>query len=123
MDRIKILVVDDKKIIGDLFNFTLGFGGHDIAWVNNAYEALEQIRQKKFDIIFVDIVMPEKDGVDLLEEIKKIAPEIPIVMMSGYSVEEKRIRALELGAVSCMKKPFEMDEVRQIVKAALGKEI
>ena len=123
MDKIKILVVDDKKIIGDLFDFTLGYSGHDITVVNNARDALDAVKKNRFDIAFLDIVMPERDGVAILEDIKTAAPDLPIVMMSGYSVEDKRIRAKELGAVTCLKKPFEMDDVRKIVKVAIGKDI
>lgn len=123
MEKIRVLVVDDKKIIGDLFDFTLGYSGHKITVVNNATDALQAVKNKVFDVAFLDIVMPEKDGVAVLEEIKKIAPELPIIMMSGYSVEDKRSRAKELGAVTCLKKPFEMEDVRSAVKEAIGKEI
>lgn len=123
MDKIKVLVVDDKKIIGDLFDFTLGYGGHDITCVNTAEEAIDAVNNEEFDIAFLDIVMPEKDGVSLLEDIKTIRPNLAVVMMSGYSVDEKRKRANELGAVTCMKKPFEMDDVRKVVKEAIGKDI
>lgn len=123
MDKIKALVIDDKKIIGDLFDFTLGYSGHDIRWVNNGQAALEMVKQEEFDIAFLDIVMPETDGVSVLEKIRAVSPSLPIVMMSGYSVEDKRCRAKELGAITCLKKPFDMDDVRKIVKEAIGKEI
>ena len=123
MDKIKVLVIDDKRIIGDLFEFTLGYSGHAITAVNNPKEGLDLIRREKFDVIFLDIIMPGRDGVSVLEELKQISPDVPVVMMSGYSVEEKRNRVKELGAVTCLKKPFEMDDVRKIVKEALGKEI
>lgn len=123
MDKIKVLVVDDKKVIGDLFEFTLGYSGHDIKWVDNAHDALELIKKEKFDVVFLDIIMPKADGVAILEELREIAPDLPVVMMSGYSVDEKRNRARDLGAITCLKKPFEMDDVRKIVKIAIGKEI
>ena len=123
MDKIKVLVIDDKKIIGDLFDFTLGYSGHKITVTQSAQQALDLVKREKFDIAFLDIVMPEKDGVSILEEIKANAPDLPVVMMSGYSVDEKRNRAQNLGAVACLKKPFEMDDVRKIVKVTLGKDI
>ncbi len=123
MNKLRILVVDDKKVIGDLFDFTLGYGGHIITIVNSAFEALEAIKNQDFDIAFVDIVMPERDGVQLLEDIKKNAPRLPVVMMSGYSVEDKKTKAKELGAVTCLKKPFEIDDVKKVIKATLGQEV
>ncbi|HLF18744.1 MAG TPA: response regulator [Candidatus Omnitrophota bacterium] len=123
MDKIKALVVDDKRVIGDLFGVTLGYKGHDIKIVQDGEEAVQLVKKEKFDIVFIDIVMPEPDGVSVLEKIREVAPDLPVVMMSGYSVDEKRHRAMELGAITCLKKPFEMDEVRQVVKLAIGKEI
>jgi len=102
---------------------TLGYGGHFIQWVDNAQDAIEIIKKESFDIAFLDIVMPGPDGITILEQIKVIVPQLPVVMMSGYSVDEKRDRSKQLGAVSCIKKPFEMDDVRQVIKMALGKEI
>ena len=122
-NRIKILVVDDKKVIGDFFDFTLGYFGHDITVINNPNDAADATRHKNFDIAFLDIMMPQKDGVDVLREIKSIVPNLPVVMMSGYSLQERRDEAKELGAVDCLKKPFELDDVRRVVKEALGKSI
>ena len=123
MEKIKILVIDDKKIIGDLFDFTLGYSGHKITVVDHAAAAVEVVKNKEFDIAFIDIVMPGKDGVAILQEIRAIAPKLPIVMMSGYSVEDKRNKARDLGAITCLKKPFEMDDVKRVIKAAIGKEV
>ena len=123
MEKIRILVVDDKKIIGDLFDFTLGYSGHAITVVDNAAAALEAVKNKEFDIAFIDIVMPGKDGVAILEEIRAIVPELAIVMMSGYSVQEKRNKAQALGAIACLKKPFEMEDVKRVIKAAIDKEV
>lgn len=122
-NRIKILVVDDKKVIGDFFDFTLGYFGHDITVINDPNEAADVARHKDFDIAFLDIMMPHKDGVEVLREIKSIVPTLPVVMMSGYSLQERRDEAKELGAVDCLKKPFELDDVRRVVKEALGKSI
>ena len=123
MNRLKILVVDDKKVIGDLFEFTLGYTGHVITVVSNAEDALQAIKSQPFDIAFLDIVMPERDGVQLLEDIRIASPSLPIIMMTGYSVEDKRERAKKLGAVMCLNKPFEMDDVKKAIKVAIGKEI
>lgn len=122
-NRIKVLVVDDKKVIGDFFDFTLGYFGHDITVVNNPNVAADVARHKDFDIAFLDIMMPQKNGVEVLREIKSIAPKLPVVMMSGYSLQDKRDEAKELGAVECLKKPFELDDVRRVMKEALGKSI
>lgn len=122
MSRLKILVVDDKKVIGDLFDFTLGYSGHIITVLDNPKDALNVVRDNDFDIAFLDIVMPEKDGVELLQDLRAIAPKLPVIMMSGYSVEDKKTRARELGAITCLKKPFEIDDVKRVIKSAIGKD-
>ena len=122
-EKLKILVIDDKRVIGDLFEFTLGYGGHDITFTDNAQTALDAIKTKDFDIAFIDIVMPCIDGVETFKAVKSLAPNLPVVMMSGYSVEDKRNEAKELGAATSLKKPFEMEDVKNIIKDVLGKEI
>ncbi len=123
MNKIKVLIVDDKRIIGDLFNFALGDHGHHITFVNNPLEALDLVRREQFDIAFLDIIMPQKDGISLLKELKVVAPQLPVVMMSGFMVEEQRQRARALGAVTCLNKPFEREELQEAIKAAIGIEI
>ena len=123
MEKIRILVIDDKKIIGDLFAFTLGYSGHEITVADHAAAALEAVKNKEFDIAFIDIVMPGKDGVAIFKEIQAIVPKLPVVMMSGYSVEDKRNKARDLGAITCLKKPFEMEDVKRVIKVAIGKEV
>ena len=118
-----VLVVDDKRVIGDFFEFTLGFYGHHIKVVHNPEEALETAKKEHFDVAFLDIIMPKKDGLDVLAEIKKIIPSLPVVMMSGYTVDEKRRQAQELGAVTCLKKPFDVTDIRGAIKQAVGKDI
>lgn len=122
-NRIKVLVVDDKKVIGDFFDFTLGYYGHEITVVHDPREAAKAVKEKEFDIAFLDIMMPEKNGVDVLKEIKSIIPQLPVVMMSGYSLQEMRDKAIQLGACGCLKKPFELNDVRDVVITTLGKNI
>ena len=123
MKPLNILVVDDKKVIGDFFNLTMGYYGHHITVVHDLPQTLEALKQNDFDIAFMDMVMPGQDGVEVLKEVKAAYPALPVVMMSGYSLDEKRRQASHLGAVDCLKKPFEVDDIRRVVKEAIGQEI
>jgi len=124
MKPLNILVVDDKKVIGDFFNLTMGYYGHHITVVHDLHDTLHAIKHHQFDIVFMDMVMPDKDGVEVLKEVKAVAPKLAVVMMSGYSLDEKRRQAALLGAVNCfLKKPFEVDDIRRAVKEAIGREI
>lgn len=123
MSQLKVLVVDDKRIVGDFFNLVLGCRGHQIKITQQGKEALDLILQESFDIVFVDIVMPQQDGIKILKEIKRISPQLPVVMMSGFSIDEKCEQSLQLGALSFLKKPIELEDVRRIIKEATGKEV
>ncbi len=123
MKHLHILVVDDKKVIGDFFNLTMGYYGHHITVVHDLPEAMEAVKNHQFDIAFMDMVMPDNDGVEVLKKIRAVSPGLPVVMMSGYSLDEKRKQARSLGAVECLKKPFEVDDIRRVVKDTIGQEI
>ena len=120
---IKILVVDDKKVIQDFFDFTLGFYGHQITVVQDPALVGGLVKEKAFDIAFLDMVMPFKDGVEVLREIRVACPSLPVVMMSGYSVQEQKDEAVRLGAHGCLKKPFELEDVRKIIKQVIARDI
>jgi len=121
--RLNILVVDDKKIVGDLFALMLGEEVHNVTVSYSAEEAIALVHDRSFDLVFLDIVMPYIDGVKALEEIKRIKPDLPVIMMSGFTVESKRNRIKDLGAVTCLDKPVEKPQIREVVKIALGKDI
>jgi DNA-binding NtrC family response regulator len=120
---IKILVVDDKKVIQDFFDFTLGFYGHQITVVQNPNEVPKILKEKTFDIAFVDIIMPEKNGIEVLKNINDIAPDLSVVMMSGYSIQEQRDEAIRLGAKGCLKKPFDLEDIKKVIKQVIGRDV
>ena len=123
MEKLKILVVDDKKVIGDLFNYTLGYSGHSVTFAESAEFAMDAIRKEKYDVAFIDIVIPDQDGIEILRNIKQCDEKLPIVMMSGFAVEHKKAEAQNLGSAVFLRKPFEMDDIKRAVKIATGKEI
>ena len=102
----------------------MGYYGHHITVVHDLPHTLEAIKgHHTFDIAFMDMMMPDQDGVAVLKKVKAITPGLAVVMMSGYSLDEKREQASLLGAVYCLKKPFEVDDIRRVVKQAIGEEI
>lgn len=122
-DPIKVLVVDDKKVIQDFFDFTLGFYGHEITVLHDSNEVPAVLKAKDFDIAFLDMVMPVKSGVELLKEIRTQCPQLPVVMMSGYSIQEQKDEALRLGARGCLKKPFELEDIKRVIKDVIGRDV
>lgn len=120
---IKVLVVDDKKVIQDFFDITLGYYGHQITVLHEPAKVVSSLKQKAFDIVFLDMVMPEKSGLEVLKDIKTTSPDLPVVMMSGYSLQEQRDEAVRLGAKGFLKKPFELEDVRLIIKQVINRDV
>jgi excisionase family DNA binding protein len=113
-----VLVVDDEKEIGVLFQRLLG-GSQQVTVAHDGYEALQRAREKKFDLVFLDVRLPGMGGVQTLEELKRILPDAIVVMMSGYSVEEDIHRAMEMGAQDFIHKPLDdPDQIMTIEQVA-----
>lgn len=118
----KILVVDDDPIVLDSCKLVLEAEGFDIASVPSADKALETMENDDFDLLLVDVKMPEHDGMYLMQEIEKKWPQIPIVVMSGYPTPETIANGMKMGAAKFIPKPFTPDELLETVRQVIGKE-
>lgn len=118
----KILVVDDDPIVLDSCKLVLEAEGFDIASVPSADKALETMENDDFDLLLVDVKMPEHDGIYLMQEIEKKWPQIPIVVMSGYPTPETIANGMKMGAAKFIPKPFTPDELLETVRQVIGKE-
>jgi excisionase family DNA binding protein len=116
--KFRVLVVDDDEEVGRLFQQMLG-GPQVVEVARDGYEALERARQTPYGLIFLDVKLPGMDGVQTLEALKQVLPDAVTIMMSGYSVEEEIKRAMSLGALDFLPKPFEdLDEIMTIEEVA-----
>ena len=118
----KILIVDDEKSIGVLLETFLKKEGFQPYYVNNAKQALSLVKKVPFDLALVDIKMPEVDGITLLKEFKKELPDLPVIMITAYPSIETAVDAMREEAFDYIVKPFNLDEVKQLIKRALKKE-
>jgi DNA-binding NtrC family response regulator len=113
-----ILVVDDqqgsRESIKAVFSKT-----HKVSLAESAQEALKILSEKRIDLILLDFMMPDKDGLSLLEEAKGLYPDLPIIMVSASSSVKPIVQAIRLGAHDYISKPFEVAELRRIVERAL----
>jgi CheY-like chemotaxis protein len=106
----KVLVVDDEEPMRTLMFTLLSKLGHQCITASNGIEALHKINQDKFDAVITDIVMPEMDGIALTKEIVVLYPNLPVMVMTGYSKEYSTESAISAGARDFIKKPFSIDE-------------
>jgi DNA-binding NtrC family response regulator len=116
-----ILVVDDDAIVIKSCRRILEAEGFEVFTVPSADKALEAIKNSDFDILLIDVKMPERDGMYLMREIKKNWPEIPTIVMSGYPTPETIAEVLKLGATLFIPKPFKPDELIKSVRQVLKK--
>ena len=103
--KANILVIDDEDVIRALFKETLEELGHKVVAVETASEGLELIRQRDFDLVFLDLKMPGMDGAELLRQLKTIKPELPVIIVTGYPEGDLMARALTYAPFGVMKKP------------------
>ncbi len=115
----RILVIDDEEIIHSSLEKILGRCGHRVTATFDAQEALERLDQDEFDLVITDLMMPKMNGIELLEEIQRRAPALPVLMLTGYPTIRTAIQALRLGAVDYLAKPFTRQELLGPIARAL----
>jgi len=114
-----LLIVDDEANTLASLSRAFRLAGHEATVCDNAAKALELAKAQNFDLILSDVVMPGKDGLTLLEEMKKQGVTAPVVMMSGQAHIEMAVRATRLGALDFLEKPISSDKLMLTVENAL----
>lgn len=110
-----VLVVDDRLEDRETFKDILEARGYKVATAKDGHEAVSLIRKEIFDIVFLDVKMPEFDGVAAFEEIHKVRPEIPVIMVTAYTADELVKQALDKGAYACLFKPLDMEKLVKLL--------
>src|SRR4029077_1973751 len=114
-----ILIIDDDANTLASLARAFRLAGHEATVCDNAARALELAKADRFDLILSDVVMPGKDGIALLEDLKNIGIATPTVMMSGQATIEMAVRATRLGAADFLEKPLSTDKLLLTVENAL----
>src|SRR5262249_33188665 len=115
-----ILVADDDAAIRTVLNQALSRAGYEVRSTGNAATLWRWVSQGDGDLVITDVVMPDENAFDLLPRIKKIRPDLPVVVMSGQNTFMTAIRASERGAYESLPKPFDLKELIAIVGRALS---
>jgi CheY-like chemotaxis protein len=116
----RILVVDDEWTVVELLSTFLGSKGYQVAAAYSGREALDLFNNQPFDLVLVDLRIPKIDGLQILAEMKKLHPQVPVVMVSGFGDVETVVKALKLGAENFLTKPLDMDELERTVEQSLA---
>ncbi len=111
MRKAHLLIIDDEPNTLASLSRAFRLAGHEATVCDNSARALELVKNQSFDLILSDVVMPGKDGIALLEEIKSLGVTTPVVMMSGQAHIEMAVRATKLGAVDFLEKPISTEKL------------
>ena len=118
----KILVVDDEPAVTDLLVYNLRKSGYEPLVASGGNEALKVARQSQPDLILLDLMLPEMDGLDVCRELRK-TNNVPVIMITARGEEIDRVVGLELGADDYVSKPFSVRELLARIKAVLRRGI
>lgn len=118
---VKILVVDDEEIMLKLACDALRSQGHQVIGASGAFEALDKLKQEKFDFILTDIKMPEMNGLELIEAAHQVNPSMGAIFMTGYASLDTAKKAIQEGAYDYILKPFDLQEIRSAISRAVQK--
>lgn len=110
-DKRSILLVEDDESLGYLLSEYLKMKSFDVVWVNNGREALDIVHRDIFDLMILDVMMPEMDGFTLAKKLHKDFPEIPFIFLTARSLKIDVLKGFSLGAVDYLKKPIDEEEL------------
>jgi len=114
----RILLVDDEQSIQTLLSYPLRKDGYEVVRAADGREALDRFSEQRFDLVVLDLMLPQLDGLEVCRRLRARSP-VPIIMLTAKSEEIDKVLGLELGADDYITKPFSMREFRSRVKAAL----
>lgn len=111
----EILIVDDEPETREILKYSLSKSNCRVTTAADGLEALDQIKSHRFDIVITDIRMPNKTGMEVLEEVKRRSPSTDVILMTAYAGLDNAIAALKGGASDYIQKPFTLDEMERVV--------
>ena len=116
----RILVVDDEDILIRCYQRILENSGYQLEYVTSGAEALKRIEAGKFDLIILDYLMPEMNGMAVLQRAREIQPDVKVIMITGLDQLDTQMRARDLGVFDYLPKPFDPDDLKRAVLRAVA---
>ena len=114
-----ILVADDDRAIRTVLHQALGRQGHNVRSTGAASTLWQWVQEGEGQLVITDVVMPDENGLDLVPRIRKLRPDLRIIVMSAQSTLLTAVRATERGAFEYLPKPFDLNELISVVNRAL----
>ena len=115
----RILLAEDDKAVREFVSRALQQDGHEVTAVGDGQQALDALVTGKFDMMLADIVMPQVDGIALALKASKDYPDLPVLLMTGYSAERQRAHNLDALVHDVISKPFTLKQICEMVRRVL----
>lgn len=113
---IRILVVDDEQIMRDSLSDWLRLDGYEVEAVEDGFKALEKVKKESWDVLFIDLKMPRMDGIEVMQKVKEINKDIPVIIITAYATVDTAVKAMKEGAYEYIVKPFNPEEISIIIR-------
>jgi len=118
MSNEKVLIIDDEQDFTDALAERMTTRGMTVSTSSSAIEGLKNVEEHSFDVVVLDLQMPEMDGIETLKVLKKKNPELQVILLTGHATVEKGIEAMKLGAMDLLEKPADMTTLTEKIKKA-----
>lgn len=115
----RILVVDDELSVREFFEILLTKEGYEIVTALDGQDALRLMRDQAFDLIVTDLQLKNGDGMSILKESKRVANEVPVIMITAFATTDSAVEAMKAGAFDYLSKPFKIEEIKVVIAKAL----
>jgi len=115
----EVLIVDDEPIVGKRLKSALEKSGYTVEAFDSSKGALDRISEKKFDFVVTDVRMDDVDGIDILNKVMETSPRTKVIIITGYATIELAREALVKGAYDFIAKPFQPDDLREVLERAI----
>jgi len=122
-ERPRILVVDDEQAVRDLLSKTLTMADYDVDAADDGPSAIEKMRAVEYDLLITDLKMPGMDGLSVIRGARKLAADLRVIIITGYSTEASAIEAINLGVSGYLTKPFRLPRILAAAARALGEPV
>jgi DNA-binding NtrC family response regulator len=116
-----ILIIDDEEIIREALEALLTGDGHTVRTAGTAMEGLERLQSGSFDVVLLDLMLPDRNGLDVLDDIRRLDEDLPVVMVTAYGTIDNAVTATKQGAFHYFTKPFKNDDVLLVVRNAVDR--
>jgi len=117
----KIFLIDDDKLIVSMLSRALKKDGYEVDVETESKDVVNKIKYRSPDVVLLDIKLPEQSGIDILYEIKNKGIETEVIMLTADDTAESAVKAMKLGAVDYLTKPFNLDEVKVVISNIIEK--